>query len=280
MARPTKQGIDYFPLDCQFDDKTEMFLIENGSEGLATLITLWQMIYSNEGYYIENGKDLCLLIKRRINVDENRVNSYINSLIARNIFDKCIHKRYKILTSKAIQKRFFEGARRKKIVRLIKEFLLIDVNSYNNLINVDINSINVVNNATKEEVKEEEEVYNTSYNVFVDKNPAIEKILQVFFDTLPEDSSYLPKTDAKKLKWAKCAKWAINKLGKHGEEKLIDIIQYFRDPNNTQNGEFNWADNFRSLLKLQTTNKDGIYYLEYFWDYLNNREELEYDNKK
>ncbi len=50
MARPTKQGIDYFPLDCQFDDKTEMYLIEKGVVGLCVMVTIWQMIYSGEGY--------------------------------------------------------------------------------------------------------------------------------------------------------------------------------------------------------------------------------------
>ncbi len=35
MARPAKQGIDYFPLDVDFDDKIEMYLIEKEAVGLA-----------------------------------------------------------------------------------------------------------------------------------------------------------------------------------------------------------------------------------------------------
>ena len=73
MARPTKQGINYFPLDCAFDNKTEMYLMETGANGLAVIVTLWQMIYSNNGYYVDNCDDLKLLIKRRIDVGINEV---------------------------------------------------------------------------------------------------------------------------------------------------------------------------------------------------------------
>lgn len=62
MARPIRQGIDYFPLDVDFDDKIEMYMIEKEAVGLAVLITTWQLIYKNEGYYINNGKNPFLLI--------------------------------------------------------------------------------------------------------------------------------------------------------------------------------------------------------------------------
>ena len=58
MGRLTKQGIEYFSLDCQFEDKLELFILEKEAVGLAVFITLLQLIYQNEGYYIVNGKDL------------------------------------------------------------------------------------------------------------------------------------------------------------------------------------------------------------------------------
>jgi len=158
MARPTKQGIDYFPLDCSFDDKIDMFVIEHGAPGLGTLITIWQMIYSNEGYYIKCNNDLLLLLKRKINADSNEVNAYINSAIEREIFDKCMHKHHEILTSKAIQKRYFDAAKRKKTVRVCADFLLVDVNVYINPVNVDIYSVNVGGNATNVDVNVKEKV--------------------------------------------------------------------------------------------------------------------------
>lgn len=151
MARPTKSGIDYFPLDCEWDNKIEMYIAEKESTGLAVLVTLWQLIYKNS-YFIEYNDDLLLLTKKRINVDINLINECINSMVQRGIFDKNLFESG-ILTSKAIQKRFFEAAKRKKVVQVFEEYLLIDVSAYNNLINVSINPINVDINATKLKVK-------------------------------------------------------------------------------------------------------------------------------
>lgn len=148
MARPTKQGIDYFPLDVQFDDKIDLYLIEKESTGLAVMITLWQLIYQNEGYYISNSNDLHLLIKRRINVSINEINDCINAMLTRGIFDKRLHDKHGILTSKAIQKRYFDAAKRKKEIKVIWDFMVIRLDSCENIVNVDINGIINNNNAT------------------------------------------------------------------------------------------------------------------------------------
>ncbi len=150
MARPSKQGIDYFPLDVEFDEKTEMFLIEKEAAGLAVLITTWQLIYKNEGYYIHFGTDIFLLIKKRISIDIKVIKDCIDSCINRGIFDKDLFSKFGILTSKAVQKRFFDVINRKKEVHYKSEFLLIDVSAYKNLINVDINRVNSGGNATNE----------------------------------------------------------------------------------------------------------------------------------
>jgi len=73
MGRLTKQGIDYFSLDCDLDSKTEMYVIETGAAGYGILVTLWRMIYRNEGYYITANEDLQLLIKKAIDADINTI---------------------------------------------------------------------------------------------------------------------------------------------------------------------------------------------------------------
>lgn len=160
MARPTKQGIDYFPIDCQFDDKIEMYLIEKGAIGLGVLVSLWQMIYSNEGYYIANNKDLHLLIKKRVDVDVNEVSDCINICLERNLFNHDLHQKYGILTSKAIQKRFFDAAKKKKSVSVVVDYVINSIDSSGNWVYVDGNATNVnikedVDVDVKEEVKEE-----------------------------------------------------------------------------------------------------------------------------
>lgn len=160
MARPTKQGIDYFPLDCQFDDKIEMFLIEKEAIGLAALICIWQIIYSNEGYYTKDGNDLFLLVKKRVNVGINDIKECVNICLDRNIFDKKLHKKHGILTSKAIQKRFFDAAKKKKVVFYDIDYIINGVNVGGNATNVNV----------KEEVKEEEKEELHSIQKYIKKN--------------------------------------------------------------------------------------------------------------
>lgn len=148
MARPTKQGIDYFPLDVQLDDKTELFIADSGAEGLGVLITIWQLIYQNNGYYVTNGEDLRLLVRRRVMSDVTTIESIIDSAIRRGVFDIGMHDKHKILTSKAIQKRFFDAAKKKKTVSVVENYIM-------NGVSVGINAVYSVGNATNVDVKEE-----------------------------------------------------------------------------------------------------------------------------
>ena len=175
MARPTKQGIDYFPLDTQFDDKIEMYLLEKEANGLAVLVSLWQIIYSNEGYFTTNGDDLFLLIKKRINVDINEIKDCINVCLRRGIFDEKLHKKFGILTSKAIQKRYFEASKRKKEVRFNVNYIINGINVSENSINVGENTTNV-----KEELNLKEEV-KERWNLFALENElsAIKKLSDI-----------------------------------------------------------------------------------------------------
>ena len=149
MGRTTKQGIDYFSLDCNFDDKVSMYAIETGAEGVGILIIIWQLIYQNNGYYIKNGKDLSLLIKQKAPVELPIIEKCINVCLERNIFSSKLHKKYKILTSKAVQKRYFDAAKRKLKVDYSIDYIIKGID-------VSINAIDVNINATKEKEKEKE----------------------------------------------------------------------------------------------------------------------------
>ena len=147
MARPTKQGIDYFPVDVQFDEKVELLIAEKGANALSVLITVWQLIYQNHGYYIDAGEDLYLLVRRRILLEVDVIKDIIKKAIERNIFDKNLFEKYNILTSAGIQKRYITAARHKKEIVFIKEYLLIDVSSVGNVIYKQVSN---VGNATNE----------------------------------------------------------------------------------------------------------------------------------
>ncbi len=158
MARPLKKGLDYFPLDCVLDDKFELIEAEFGITGFAILIKLYQKIYGEKGYYCEWTSEVALLFSRKCGLGGNVVSEVIEKALSRGIFNKTLFQKYNILTSKGIQKRYFEATNRRKIFEVKSEYLLIKVtsvsiNDNSNSVNADINS-KKVNNNTQSKVKE------------------------------------------------------------------------------------------------------------------------------
>ncbi|MEA2016306.1 MAG: hypothetical protein U9O59_06345, partial [Actinomycetota bacterium] len=58
------------------------------------------------------------------------------------LFNKKLYKKYQILTSNGIQKRYFHSIKTRKDIYVIKEYLVNGISNYlDNLVNVNINSI-------------------------------------------------------------------------------------------------------------------------------------------
>lgn len=137
MARPTKQGLDYFALDVTMNDEVEIIEAEHGLVGYAILIKLFQKIYS-EGYYHNwNDRDI-ILFSNRVSVDRNLLTSIVDDCIKWGIFDKQLFDKYNILTSKRIQNHYFIATYKRVDVEVIKEYLLIDVSDRTNLLMIGV----------------------------------------------------------------------------------------------------------------------------------------------
>jgi len=241
MSRPTKQGIDYFPIDVQFDEKIELLISELGSDALSTLVTIWQLAYQNNGYYVENGKDLQLLIRRRIMLDLDTIEKVINVCLERGIFNQSLHEKYNILTSKAIQKRYFIASRLKKKINIVKNYLLVDVNDVGNATWVGVND---VGNATNVEVDVKEDV----------KGKVKEETNKIDFDTFWDlyDKKVGDKTKLKK-KWDKLSLEIQTKALEHITEykKAQQDKQYRKNPDTYLNNK-SWNDEIISKDQTQT----------------------------
>ena len=89
MARPIKEGLDYFPLnvDIDQDDKIAIVEAEHGMIGFGIIIKILMKIYS-ESYYYEWTEKQQILFSRRVNVDINEVNEVINSCVKWGLFDE------------------------------------------------------------------------------------------------------------------------------------------------------------------------------------------------
>jgi hypothetical protein len=157
MARPNKEGLEYFPLDTRFDEEVLLIDSKFGCSGIGILVKLWQIIYAN-GYYIKWTERELLLYGGRINADINLVTDIINECLKWGIFNDDLFKKYNILTSRGIQKRFLEATKRRKDASFIFEYSCIDdvktVNANINLIYVDIKPQNARN---KKQIETERE---------------------------------------------------------------------------------------------------------------------------
>ena len=250
MSRPTKQGIDYFPIDVQFDEKIELLISELGSDALSTLVTIWQLAYQNNGYYVENGKDLQLLIRRRIMLDLDTIEKVINVCLERGIFNQTLHEKYNILTSKAIQKRYFIASRLKKKINIVKNYLLVDINDVGNATWVGVND---VGNATNVEVEVEVDV----------KGKVKEEANKIDFDTFWDlyDKKVGDKTKLQK-KWDKLSLEIQTKALEHIKEykQAQQDKQYRKNPDTYLNNK-SWNDEIISSDKSSVT--------EFKEDYMN-----------
>jgi len=127
MPRPVKTGLDYFPLDVNIEDNIELIEAKHGLQSFAIVVKLWQKIYSN-GYYYEWNEDNALLFSRKINIDLSIIDSVISSCFERNIFNKSLYSKYKILTSNGIQKRYLTACSqsKRKYIPFIEEYLIVN----------------------------------------------------------------------------------------------------------------------------------------------------------
>jgi len=140
MARPQKTGLDYFPVDTDMcsDDKIYMLEVECGLEGYALFMKLLMKIYDN-GYYVKWGENEAKIFAHKNSVGVNVINNLIKSCLGNNLFSETLFEEHGILTSAAIQKRYFKATSRRKEVKYNPDYMLVPVNEYNNLVNVNNN---------------------------------------------------------------------------------------------------------------------------------------------
>lgn len=147
MARPMKDGVDYFPLDVDTDNDIKFRIIEAkyGLIGFGIIIKLYQAIYRN-GYYCEWNELISVISasewsSQQFPVTDAVVRAVVKEAAKYGIFDKELLNKYGILTSKGIQKRYFEVSKRRLKINVKKEYLL--VNAPETAVNVNINGVNV-----------------------------------------------------------------------------------------------------------------------------------------
>lgn len=140
MARPFKQGLEYFALDVNMSDEVELIEAVHGLVGFAVLIKLFQKIYS-EGYFIEWQEKDQILFSNRVSDDRNRVTSIVSDCIKWGIFNSDMYRQYGILTSRRIQEQYFTATYKRVKVTAIREYLIIDVDDRDHVSIIGVSDI-------------------------------------------------------------------------------------------------------------------------------------------
>lgn len=152
MARPTKQGIDYFSFDVNFfnDIKIRKITRACGTSSASILICLLCNIYKDKGYYILWDEDLPFLVADSIGTSEGAVKEVVQKAVQVGFFNQDIFERYNVLTSAGIQLRFKAATLRRGEMVIDNNYLIIDdknkVIAYKNPV--------IDDNSTQSKVKE------------------------------------------------------------------------------------------------------------------------------
>ena len=168
MARPTKQGIDYYSLDVNFlrDIKVRKIRKACGPQSIEILLCLLGNIYRDNGYYIGWDEDSVFLVADEVGAKEGLVEEVVAKAVQSGFFDKWQFDQHQILTSRGIQKRFFEATAKRKAVEVNKLYLVNDDNNPNSSgVNDGKNpASSVVNGGNNEQSKVKESKLNQSNN--------------------------------------------------------------------------------------------------------------------
>lgn len=129
MARPPKCGLSYFPIDTGFfdDSKTLEIMDACGAQSISVLVYLLCNIYEKEGYYIRWDNGQSLLTARNLGIKRGAVQEVVDKATQVGFFDSGIYEKFEILTSRGIQKRYYDAVSnfRRKGLTVRREIALI-----------------------------------------------------------------------------------------------------------------------------------------------------------
>lgn len=204
MARPRKEGLDYFPLDVDFFSNRKIKILKSqfGADGITIYLYLLCEIYK-KGYYIQVDDDFFYLVADDLNMQQNKIRQVINFLLSRSLFDNTLFQSDKVLTSVSIQRQYQESVkgRASKNPICVKRFWLLEKEETETFIKVmqndnfseknpnysEKNDFNSQNNDTKKSKGNKNKINENKTN----KNDFIPKLFNEFWEVYPRKCNML-----------------------------------------------------------------------------------------
>lgn len=114
MARPVKDGLDYFPKDTGFyrDRKIRALIGRFGCDGAALYDYILCEVYGDKGYYTEIDDSFVDIAAADLGISPEKIGLILNYLLDKSmLLDGTLFKAVKVLTSRGIQTRYQEAVR-------------------------------------------------------------------------------------------------------------------------------------------------------------------------
>ena len=132
MARPIKDGVDYFPKDVDFyyDEKVRLLRAEFGCKGMYLLDYILCELYRNNGYFMRWDKGRCFLVSdgAGCGCTPEFVEEFVNGCIRCSFFDERVAVSFGILTSQGIQRRYLRMFNSRDFLYMEGAYFLLDIN--------------------------------------------------------------------------------------------------------------------------------------------------------
>ncbi|WP_416353760.1 Lin1244/Lin1753 domain-containing protein [Agrilactobacillus fermenti] len=141
MARPKKDGLDYFPFDVDFDtnEKTEAINGEFGAKGTLIFIYLLLAIY-RKGYFLQWDELVKNQLANRVpGATGELVEQVVKRLISYGTFNEALFTSDNVLTSQRIQATYLDATKRRKNDKPSLYWINDGINVTSSGVNVDIN---------------------------------------------------------------------------------------------------------------------------------------------
>ena len=129
MARPTKTGLDYYPMDVGFlrDKKVRLLRSEFGASSVLFVLYVLGKVYEGDGYFLAWDKDELLLAADELRETPAYISEVLQGCLKRSIFDERVFQMFGVLTSAGIQRRYLRGCEKRDVITVFSEYWMLDI---------------------------------------------------------------------------------------------------------------------------------------------------------
>lgn len=144
-GRPPKKGISYAGWSVDIfdnDTKIDKLLDAHGWDGFGIYFYLCQRAYGGEGYFYQWGYDDCASTSRKMGggIGSGTVLETVGYCLQIGLFDKGLFERWGVLTSRGIQRRYWEVVKARDVRTVISDYWLLQDDECKGLIKTPLNS--------------------------------------------------------------------------------------------------------------------------------------------